>query len=1078
MSRKSTATSRIGASSSTGKRHRQPARPERRRQEPSTVSPASSRLPAVRIVFVAVRGRARLQVEGVRGRPAYAARLEARLAGAHGVCQAHASSTTGNVLVLFDAAKLDLQSLIAAVARHASETGHGNAPTLARVQGVWHTLSAAAVADQLGVNPGGGLGAHEIVRRLAALGDNSLPTPTPKTSLEIIAGHVTSLPVLLLGVAAALSIGMGAVVDAVIIGAVIAANSAAGYITERRVERIFATLQNGGLPSAFVRRDGREVMVPAHELVPGDLLLLRTGHTIAADARLAEVDHLAIDESTLTGESLPVTKTAALICEADAPLPERLNMVFAATVVAEGSGIAVVVGTGRETEIGRVRALVAATTTAATPLERQLDHLGGQLVAASLGFCGLALGLGLLRGVPALEMLRTALSLAVAAVPEGLPAVATTTLALGMHRMMKERMLVRRLAAVEGLGATTVICLDKTGTLTENRMTATAWHLGRREYLAAPKGGEGGAPNGAARDREPDQLLARALAIGVLCNEAELAEDSDEIAGSSTEAALLTAALDFGIDCRTLRRQFPMQELRPRRNGDNWMATVHKESATERLVMVKGAPEEVLALSGSWLDGDATRPLTRESRAEILAANGRIAAQGMRGLALAFKQIPSHAEAIYEDLAWVGLVALSDPVRPGVREAIQACERAGIRPVILTGDQARTASAIYRDFDPTGRRSPRVIEASQLSDLDPAALVELVAEVDIFARVSPAHKHQIVRALQAGGHVVAMTGDGINDAAALRAADIGVAMGARGTDVARDVADVVLMDDDFASIVRAVEQGRTIHANNSKSLRFLLSTNFSEILVTLGALALGVARPMSAIQYLWINLLSDVFPALALAMEPPEPDVMDRPPLDPREPILTRASLAEIGGDAAVLSAATLGVHGLAVARYGAGAQATTIAFCTLTAAQLVHALSYRSGFSRRDGFPALEATVAGTLAVHLAAMTSSPLRRVLGTTVLSGFDWLLVAGGVGVPLAVRQLRRVLASEANSIGNGRAHEVKQWKASEVPERRGESGRPLGRARPERRRRALPTTEASSRRSRGPSAAAGPSPSGW
>src|SRR5262249_46377255 len=300
----------------------------------------------------------------------------------------------------------------------------------------------------------------------------------------------TSLPVLLLGVAAVLSLGMGAIADAVIIGAVVVANGAVGYVTERRVERVFASLQNGALPSAFVRRDGRELMVPACELVPGDICI-KAGPTIAADARVVEADHLGVDESALTGESPPVTKIPALICPLDSPLPDRLNMVFAATVVAEGAGLAVVVGTGRDTEIGRVRALVAETSTGATPLERQLDHMGGQLVAASLGFCGLALGLGLLRGVPAIEMLRAALSLAVAAVPEGLPAVATTTLALGMHRMLRQRMLVRRLAAVEGLGATTVICLDKTGTLTENRMTATAWHLGRRDYLAAPKDGEG-----------------------------------------------------------------------------------------------------------------------------------------------------------------------------------------------------------------------------------------------------------------------------------------------------------------------------------------------------------------------------------------------------------------------------------------------------------------------------------------------------------------------------------------------------------------------------------------------------------
>src|SRR5499427_7491296 len=850
MRARSTATSAQRGSSS-------PARPER-----SPAPPAAPRRIAVEIVFVAVRGRARLHVQGLRGRPEYAGRLQARLAVAPGVRLAQASAVTGNILLLFDPATVDLRSLIAAVTRHAGAVRNGGPTTAPRSDTAWHAMTAEAVSERLRTNQSVGLGADDAARRLGEAGENSLPTPAPKSSLEILADHLTSLPVLLLGGAAALSLGAGAVLDAVVIGAVVGANAAVGYVTERRVERILASLQNGDLPAAFVRRDGQEVMVPAGELVPGDVMILKPGHTVPADGRLVAIDHLGVDESALTGESLPVTKDAALACDAEAALPDRLNMVFAGTVVAEGSGLAVVIGTGRNTEIGRIRALVAQTSTPPTPLERQLGRMGGQLVALSLGFCGAALGLGLMRGVPAIEMLRAAVSLAVAAVPEGLPAVATTTLALGMHRMMRQRMLVRRLAAVESLGATTVICLDKTGTLTENRMTATAWHLGPREYAAAPRGARDG--------HEPDQLLVRALAVGVLCNEAEMAEDSEDISGSSTEAALLTAALDFGIDCRVLRRQYPLQELRPRRNGDNWMGTVHKESATERLVAVKGAPEEVLALSSAWLDGEAMTPLTREARAEILAANGRIAAGGMRVLALAFKQISSDAEVVYDNLTWVGLIALSDPVRPGVREAIQACERAGIRPVILTGDQARTAAAIYRDFDPTGVRTPRVVEASQLSGLDPEALVTLVADVDVFARVSPAHKHQIVRALQAGGHVVAMTGDGINDAAALRAADIGVAMGARGTDVARDVADVVLMDDDFDGIVAAIEQGRTIQANIGKSLRFLLATNVSEILVTLGGLALGIPRPMSAIQFLWINLLSDVAPALALAVEPAE----------------------------------------------------------------------------------------------------------------------------------------------------------------------------------------------------------------
>src|SRR5262252_7532707 len=591
MRARSTATSAQRGSSS-------PARPER-----SPAPPAAPRRIAVEIVFVAVRGRARLHVQGLRGRPEYAGRLQARLAVAPGVRLAQASAVTGNILLLFDPATVDLRSLIAAVTRHAGAVRNGGPTTAPRSDTAWHAMTAEAVSERLRTNQSVGLGADDAARRLGEAGENSLPTPAPKSSLEILADHLTSLPVLLLGGAAALSLGAGAVLDAVVIGAVVGANAAVGYVTERRVERILASLQNGDLPAAFVRRDGQEVMVPAGELVPGDVMILKPGHTVPADGRLVAIDHLGVDESALTGESLPVTKDAALACDAEAALPDRLNMVFAGTVVAEGSGLAVVIGTGRNTEIGRIRALVAQTSTPPTPLERQLGRMGGQLVALSLGFCGAALGLGLMRGVPAIEMLRAAVSLAVAAVPEGLPAVATTTLALGMHRMMRQRMLVRRLAAVESLGATTVICLDKTGTLTENRMTATAWHLGPREYAAAPRGGEGGAPNGAPGEREPDQLLARALAIGVLCNEAELAEDSDEIVGSSTEAALLTAALDFGIDCRTLRRQYPLQELRPRRNGDNWMATVHKESATERLVMVKGAPEEVLALSGAWLDG-------------------------------------------------------------------------------------------------------------------------------------------------------------------------------------------------------------------------------------------------------------------------------------------------------------------------------------------------------------------------------------------------------------------------------------------------------------------------------------------
>jgi Ca2+-transporting ATPase len=436
------------------------------------------------------------------------------------------------------------------------------------------------------------------------------------------------------------------------------------------------------------------------------------------------------------------------------------------------------------------------------------------------------------------------------------------------------------------------------------------------------------------------------------------------------------------------------------------MATVHDASGPGRLVAVKGAPEQVIWRAEWWLDNGIERPLTPELRSELLSLNDRIAARGFRVLALAFKQTPE-VEPSYDGLVWAGLVALMDPMRPGVGDAIRACRVAGIRTVLITGDHARTASAIYRQLGLENGR-PRVFDASHVEELHLPTLSALVREVDVFARVSPADKYRIVRALQASGEVVAMTGDGHNDVAALRAADIGVAMGQRGTDIARDVADVVLVADDFDGIVAAVGQGRTIHANVGKALRFLLATNFSEILVTLGALALGVPRPMSAIQFLWINLLSDVAPALALAQEPAESDVMERPPRDPAATMLSRSALADIGRDAGVLAAAALGVHGLALARYGPGSRATTLAFSALTTAQLLHALTYRS--RPRDGSrtlpaPLLLGAVGGTVGAQIAAMAFAPLRRLLGLVPLAASDWLLVTAGAVLPLILNEMR-------------------------------------------------------------------------
>jgi Ca2+-transporting ATPase len=998
---------------------------------------ATRRQEAVTPLFVDVPGRARLRVAGLRGRPLGAYHLEDRLNGHAAIRKARASPLTGNLLVLFDAERLGVDDLIREVVRHwnqASRVAGGNgerdSPAIdlapSTEHPAWHSLTREPIVARVGTSPDRGLSVAEAAERLSRVGPNRLPVSAPRSTLAILVDQVASLPVLLLAGAAALSIASGALLDAAVILAVVAINAAVGCAMETRAQAIIASLNKLAVPMALVRRDGKELVIPAAELVPGDLMVLRAGYDVPADGRLIQASGLAINESALTGESVSAVKSAETVCPERALIADRANMVFTGTVVTDGAGVAVVTETGRKTELGRVRALVAEAAAPPTPLERQLDAMGRQLVGVSAALCGVAFGLGLLRGVPPLEMLRTAISLAVAAVPEGLPAVATTTLALGMRRMLRRNTLVRRLAAVQALGSTTVICVDKTGTITENRMTVGVWHLDGRDLFPVRDGGLRDAAGRAIRPGEAlGPALERALGVAVLCNEAELIWKDGRAAGidgSSTEGALLVAALELGIDYRELRPRFPLLSVRPRAEGENWMSTVHAAAPGRRLMMVKGAPEELLRRSASCLRGVLEEPLTPADRRAILTANARMADRGMRVLGLAFAELEEDAQPPWEALVWIGLVGLVDPIREGVREAIAACHTAGIRTVIITGDQSQTAVAVGRELGLVRDGHVRVLEASQLARVSPDVLRGLAREIDVFARVSPTHKYQIVRALQAGGQVVAMTGDGVNDAPALKAADIGVALGARGTDLARDLADVVLLDDDFGSIVDAIEQGRVIYANVGKSLRFLLATNLSEVLVTVGAIALGVARPMNALQFLWINLLTDVFPALALAFEPADTRVMTEPPRDPTRPILSRAALTRVAGDAGLISAATLGAYGAALARSGVGASASTVAFTTLTTAQLAYALRCRSdegsAFSALGRNHWLLGALGGTLALQIAAVAVPALRRVLGTTPLGLADWGLVAAGAAGPLVAGEVQTWMRRNARVVTGG------------------------------------------------------------
>jgi P-type Ca2+ transporter type 2C len=962
---------------------------------------------SVIVLSGAVRGRARLRVGGLRRQPEFALLLQDRLGSDDRVYEVRASALTGNVLVLFDAGRLHLQEVRAQVAREAvayrprrqvsASTRRRAGPSHPTDGVAWHALGVTEAVRSADGAPDVGLSMEEAERRLMTAGANRLPSPRPKSAFEIVRAQVGSLPVLLLGGAAVISLATGGLIDGLAILTVIAINAAIGYTTETRVERILASLGEVGMPMALVRRDGRERLVPRAEVAPGDVLLLRPGHDVPADGRLIVVHGLQTDESALTGESMPVAKGVEPMARAVA-IADRACMVYAGTVVAEGSGEAVVTATGRRTELGRIRTLVNQTTAPRTPLERQLDQTGRQLAFASLGLSGGLFLVGVLRGLPPLDVFRTAASLAVAAVPEGLPTVATVTLALGMRRMLERRTLVRRLAAVESLGATTVICVDKTGTVTENRMTVGRRHVAGRDY--AQDGIEPGMI---------DSPLTRTLTVAVLCNEATVAVDSFGVittSGSPTEAALVMAARSGSIDAFSLRQQHPLLAMSQRADGRNWMGSMHPVS-DHRLVAVKGAPEEVLRRSTRWLTDNGDEGLDGAARRRILAANDRLADEGMRVLGLAAKPVAADADASWDDLTWLGLVGLIDPVRAGVREAIAICHQAGIRPVMITGDQGLTAVAVGRSLGLQRNGHVRMLEAGQLARLDANALRGVVREVDVFARVAPAQKYDIVRAFQAGGDVVAMTGDGVNDGPALKAADIGVAMGERGTEMARDLADVILMDDDFGSIVAAVEQGRTLRANLEKSLRFLLATNLAEVIVTFGGMLVGGAQPLSALHLLWINLVSDVVPALALGMEPAEDGVMRQPPRAPGASLLSREALTTTTADAVVMAATTLGAFALTQGRTGDTLHASTVAFSTLSVGQLLYALACRSsehsGLRRLGDNRPLVAGIGGMLALQAATLVVPPLRALLRMTPLGLVDLAVVGAGALAPLLLRE---------------------------------------------------------------------------
>ncbi|QYG95379.1 cation-transporting P-type ATPase [Iamia sp. SCSIO 61187] len=847
--------------------------------------------------------------------------------------------------------------------------------------------------------PGGeGLSDEEARRRLVSYGPNQLSEPPSRSALALLLDQFRNLLVVVLIGAALLAGAVGDIKDATVITVVLVLNAVLGFVQENRAEKSLAALRSMLVATARVRRGGREVEVPASELVPGDVVLLDAGDRVPADARLAVARSLEVDESSLTGESVAVEKDASGPHEGGA-LAERSGAVFMNTVITRGRGEAVVTATGMATEIGAVAELLQGGDRDVTPLQRQLDGLGKRLALVAGAAVALYITLELMRGSSLGDTLLSAVALAVAAIPEGLPAVVTVTLAVGTYQMAKRGAIVKRLASVETLGATSVICSDKTGTLTMNQMTARA--------LVTPSGrcaisGEGYRVEGAITPTPGDEARA-ALRAGLLCNDSKV-DDDGTLLGDPTEGALVTAAQKAGLDPAREGAARPRVNELPFESARKLMATFH-DDGTGTLVLVKGAADVVLDLVD----------LEPGDRQRWEATIDELAGEGLRVLALADRHLaeridpeapPSTLEGALGSMRLLGLVGLLDPPRPEAREAIALCRRAGIAVTMITGDHASTASSIARDLGIRGE----AITGAELDALDDEALASRIDRIGVVARVSPEHKVRMVRALKERGHVVAMTGDGVNDAPALRAADIGVAMGITGTEVSKEAAAMVLTDDDFATIVTAVERGRAIYANIVTFVRFQLATNLGAIASLLGAPLLGLPVPFTAIQILWVNIIMDGPPAMALGVDPPSPAAMEAPPRRPGAAILDGRRLGVLVMTGLVMAIGTLGVLAWADGR-GSEAEALTLAFTTFVLFQVGNALNARaegrSVFHRATLTNGkLWAALAAVVLLQVAAVQLESLHGLMGTTHLTIGQWALAIAIASTVIWVEEARK------------------------------------------------------------------------
>ena len=879
----------------------------------------------------------------------------------------------------------------------------------------WHKVSATEATTRLGVDPAFGLSTAEAAVRRAHFGPNRLQEAPPRSRWLLLADQFKGVLILVLIAAALLAAVIGDLIDAFVILTVVMVNAFLGFTQEHRAEQSLAALKKMLAPTAEVRRDGKNETMSADDLVPGDIVLLGSGDRVPADGRVISAHSFEVDESALTGESRTIGKYVDSMPDRDVPLAERANLFYMNTVVTRGRAEMVVTATGMRTQLGLLAGMLIDTEESPTPLQVQLDHLGKRLAIIAGTVVAFMLVAGLLRGEPWVNMVMTAIALAVAAIPEGLPAVVTVTLAVGLQRMARNQAIVKRLAAVETLGCTSVICSDKTGTLTLNQMTVRQICAWGEKLQVSGEGYDTAGTITCANTPMPD--LEAVFVPVSLCNDAELRDGS--VVGDPMDGALLTVAIKGGADPDTIRRLYPRLAEIPFDAGHKYQATFHSDGEQVR-IMVKGAPDILLNKCQRVSCVNGNQALDAPTLKLIEEANEQMADTGLRVLGVAWGQVPledfnpnGDLFSFIKDLVFTGLVGLWDPPRPEAREAIELCYKAGIGIKMITGDQKITAAAIAKELGIVGS----VVTSAELDAMSDEQLAAGIDKMGVFTRATPEQKVRIVLALKSRGHVTAMTGDGVNDAPALKIADIGVAMGVTGTDVAREAATMVLTDDNFATIVKAVKEGRTIYDNIVKFVRFQLSTNIGAILTVLLAPFMGLPLPFTPIQLLWVNIIMDGPPAMALGVDPAQPDMMTHPPRKATERILKMRLLGKLVAYGTIMMIGTLGVlwWGLET---GTEKHAQSLAFTTFVLFQVFNA--FNSRVAKRSTFNAnffrnrtLWVALIGVVVLQVLAVQWTPAHVVFDVESLTADDWLLatlVASSVLILEELRKLARRLLS--------------------------------------------------------------------